>query len=474
MKIDILDIDRLIVVNKLQEITSPWLMSNKMMYDSEGILSSEIFGISKADRRGTFAYIDLVNPYIHPHIYGNILRRSYKKIISIISGQIRCNIVNGEIVDDVNGWTGILDLYKHWPEIDWNKSTSSNKTAITLLKLLPRDRIFIKKLLICPPAYRDVMLAGTVDTSDHVDVLNKLYVKVIRSVSLLKEGGLFARTQHSTHMKVQTTLVEILDHLKEQISKKYGIIRRYLIGKNVTYGTRSVISAFSYNNETIQENIVDISHSALPISQCCSAFYPLIEAWIKNFFTMEILTNPSLISFYDENNKKIQCKLKDPELQFSDKSIKKLINDYLFNPDNRFKFITLKAIEETKNGEKEISCKLILKGKKITKNNTLEELNRYMTITDVLYLACVDVCEKRHIMVTRYPIGTDKGLFFNKIRVRSTRKCTRVLFNDKEYPYYPDIDLNIKHDMIGVQFIDTLVYSNSLIEGMGEHCLAPM
>lgn len=47
MKVDILDIERLIEVNNLKEVTSKNLFSNKMLYDPEGILSNEIFGISK-------------------------------------------------------------------------------------------------------------------------------------------------------------------------------------------------------------------------------------------------------------------------------------------------------------------------------------------------------------------------------------------------------------------------------------------
>ena len=95
MKIDLLDIDRLIAVNKLQEVTSPRLFSNKMMYDPQGILSSEIFGISKNDRRNTFAYIDLKRHFIHPHIYSKVLKLMFKGIIFMVSGQRRYTIRNG-------------------------------------------------------------------------------------------------------------------------------------------------------------------------------------------------------------------------------------------------------------------------------------------------------------------------------------------------------------------------------------------
>ena len=90
-----------------------------------------------------------------------------------------------------------------------------------------------------------------------------------------------------------------------------------------------------------------------------------------------------------------------------------------------------------------------------------------MTITDILYLACVDVCEKRHSMISRYPVRTDKEIVFTKIRVQSTREHIKIIFNGKEYPYYPKIDLKTNHEMVGVQFIDTLVFSNSFLDGMG-------
>lgn len=468
MNVDLLDIERLISVNKLEEVTSPRLFSNKMMYDPQGILSSDIFGISKGDRRGIFAYVNLKRPFLHPHIYGNILKR-FGEIKYIVSGQRKYSIEGGVFVQDPDGWTGLAGLYDHWHEIDWTKRKSDNKRAINLLSRIPKDRAFISKLPVCPPAYRDVMLAGTTDSSDHVNELNELYVRLIRAAALLAEGGLFARTQYATQMKMQETLVDISNYFKNQISRKAGLIRKYLIGKSVDYGTRSVISAPSYNNEVISDNMVDIDHTALPLSQCCSTFYPFIETWLKNFFTREIINDPNLISFYDEEQGKyITATLKEPEVQFSDKAIKKLINDYVFNPDNRFKIITVDVIVPGPGREEKIAkAVMILKGKIMLPNNVSAILNRGMCITDILYLACVETCEKRHLMISRYPVGTDKGLFFNKIRVQSTKGHVKVIFNGKEYPFYPNIDYKIPNDKVGVQFIDSVVFSNSLLEGMG-------
>jgi hypothetical protein len=470
MKIELLDIEKLISLNKLKEVTSPWIYSYKMMFDPHGLFSTEIFGVSKSDKRGIFAYIDLKRPFLHPHIYAHVLKRMHKKITNgIISGNERYIVQDGFLKEDPEGWTGVQELYNNWDKIDWSKSTSANERSKSLLSKINKDQAFITKLLVCPPAYRDITMAGTVDSSDHVDVINELYQRVIRAKSQLDEGGIFSFTQYATQMRIQDTLVEISNYFKNKISKKAGLIRQHLVGKNVNFGSRSVISAFSYNNETIQENMVDINHTALPISHCCSTFYPFIEAWLKNFFTREIINDPNLISFYDiQKKKEIVAKIKEPEVYFSEKNIKKMINDYIFNPDNRFRIIQVKAIFPNDKKDIIVDAQIYLKGKAFLENNIQRIINRPMTITDILYLACVDVCEKRHVMITRYPVGTDKGLFFNKVRVQSTREHQKVIFNGKEYPFFPKIDFNIPTERIGIQFIDSTVYSNSLLEGMGQ------
>ena len=470
MKIEILDVDRLIAVNKLQEVTSPYIRSNKMMFDPNGLMSNDIFGISKDDRRSTFAYIDLHRHYIHPHIFNKVLKqRMFKGIVFLVAGQKYYSIKNGLLAEDPdNGWTGVDALYEHWDEIDWSQSMSRDSTSKKLLTMLPRDQVFISKQLVCPPAYRDIMLSGSMDSSDYVNQLNDLYQQLIRSVSLLSEGGLFSRTQYATQSKVQNLLVEIMLYFQEQIKGKNGYIRRSLLGKSVDYGVRAVISTPTYNHERIEDNIIDIDHSAVPISMCCSLFYPFIEAWLRDFFTREVINDPNLATYYDEEtNKEFTAVLKDPEIQFSERNIKKMVDDYCLNPDNRFRTITVDVQIPQKNGVKTKKAVMILKGKKILPNNIAETLHRAMTVTDILYLACVDVCEKRHIMVSRYPVGTDKGIYFNKLRVQSTIKHVKLIFNGKEYPYYPDIDFKIDKDMVGVQYVDTLVLSNSHCQGMG-------
>lgn len=467
MKLEILDIEELISVNKLDVVTSPRLFSNNMIFDPNGILSNEIFGLSKSDRRNTFAYIDLRRKFIHPHVYDKVIKEIFRNIMYLVSGQKRFSIKNNELVLDNNGWTGIDELYDHWDEIDWSKHKSKRDINKSLLSNLKKSEVFIDKLLIIPPAYRDVLISGTVDNSDHVNVLNTLYTQIIRSVSMIQQGGLFVRTQYATQMKIQNMLVDVVNYFKSQISKKHGLIRQNLMGKSIDYGVRAVISAPTYNHKRYQDRMVDFEHSAVPLSQCCSLYLPFIEAWLKNFFTREIINDPNLGVYYDPETKKIiTAKVIDPEIQFSDKNIKKMIDNFMLNPDNRFKLISI-AVEDNRKKDKKINCLLYLKGKQITENNVQKVLQRPMTITDLLYLACVDVCEKRHAMISRYPVGTDKGIIFTNIRVQSTSDHIKLIFNNKEYSFYPKIDLKTDPSKVGTKFIDTLVISNSHLDGMG-------
>ena len=477
MKIDILDFDELIAVNNLEQVTSHRLFSNKMMYDPEGILSSEIFGISKGDRRGTFAYVQLNMKFIHPHIYKSVLMSMAKEVTYIISGQRRYIVNDGLLVrDDENGWTGIKNLYDHWEEINWNKKPSTDSENKKILSTLPKNKIFIDKFLVSPPAYRDVTLTGTYDTSEYVNKVNDMYQRLIRANALLSEGGLFTSQLYGTQLRIQELLVEIFDFYKNQIARKKGLIKQNLLGKSVDYGCRAVISAPTYDHERFEDNMIDIEHIALPISMCISNFYPFIEAWLQNFFTREIINDPNMITYFDPATKKeVTAELYQPEVQFSERNIRKMMNDYALNPNNRFKVISIKVrIPDEKGVIKLIPAYMILKGKKILPNNIMQVLNRPMTVTDALYLACVDCCEKRHAMVSRYPVGTDKGIYFNRIRVQSTRNHVHLVFNGREYPYYPDIDLKCNHSKIGIQFIDTLVMSNSHLDGTGEKLSAPI
>ena len=50
---------KILLKNDLKEISNPIFFNANKQPTSDGLLSNEIFGITKEERSGTFAYIDL-------------------------------------------------------------------------------------------------------------------------------------------------------------------------------------------------------------------------------------------------------------------------------------------------------------------------------------------------------------------------------------------------------------------------------
>ena len=62
---DLLDIEKFIRINNLQEVTNP-IYLNKNVPTPDGVLSYEIFGSSQESRKQKMAYIDLHGHYMYP------------------------------------------------------------------------------------------------------------------------------------------------------------------------------------------------------------------------------------------------------------------------------------------------------------------------------------------------------------------------------------------------------------------------
>ena len=90
-----------------------------------------------------------------------------------------------------------------------------------------------------------------------------------------------------------------------------------------------------------------------------------------------------------------------------------------------------------------------------------------MTLTDLFYMAAVDVTKNQHALITRYPVSDAYGVFVAKVNPVSTLQTEVVQINGQVYTHYPRQDMTCTRENIGVQFIDTLQFSNSYLAGLG-------
>ena len=463
MRINLFDVDEFVELNKLQPVTSPVLFERGGVPNPNGLVSNEIFGVSIKSRKETFAYIDLEGHFIHPHIY-KIIRRVFRNIDKIINGEEYFSIDNeGHLVKDPAGETGIDFLYDNWNKIKWDGNGGMSSERTNLIGKSKKEHVWMSKMIVIPAFYRDINSSQA--GGGEVPEIDQYYVKLIRMATVLKDRDMFDFTFHSTNYNIQNTMVDIYDYFKDKLDKKSGLLRKYLLGKNVDYCVRTVISAPLFTEDDPANNMVDMRHAASPISQICVLCYPFMVAWLRNFFEREILEAQFLKIdheiFGDDSTEIVQ--LRNPESYFNDIYIKKAIDKFVKDPSSRYDKI---EIPVNLTGDKRPRY-LAFKGRMT--NIKAEESGlvvRPLTWTDLLFIACNEIVKDKHIMVTRYPILDNFGIFISRIRVASTLQTVPMEVNGQIYKWYPYIDLNMPKREVANNFIDTTRFSNSYLEGL--------
>ena len=472
MKVDIFDVKEFIDINNLKEITSPIPFIHGTIPNPDGLLSNEIFGITTKSRKETYAYIDLHGYFLHPHIL-KVIRRMFRNIDRLINGEMYFSInEKGYLVTDENGDTGIEWLYDNWDKIKWEEKESTSAVStrserINLLKQCKKNEAFMHYQIVIPAFYRDVKSSASgIETDD----INNMYNKLIRLASLVNDKDLFDFQFHSTNYNIQLTLVQIYDYFKSKLEKKGGLIRKYLMGKNVDFCSRTVITAPTFHASTIDDMFVDFEHAAIPISQACALTYPFIVHYVKNFFEREVIDSENAKSLFDVTKNTItkEIQIDSPEIYFNEKYIKKNIDTFIKDPESRFNPITVPVKGKGKYA-------LSFTGMRMDASNRSELssiYNRPMTWTDLLYMACEYVTRDKHALITRYPLLDEFGIFPVKVRISSTTKTVPMQVGDYIYKWYPLVEMDTKPEEVGSKFIDSVQFSNSYLAGIDKQSLS--
>lgn len=156
LRTEVLDVEDFIKVNNVQEITDPIFFVRPGVPTPQGLLSNEIFGITKEDRANIFGYIDLHDWFLHPLAYIEWSRMD-SRIKDIVFGTKKFIInAQGDFEESEDGKCGVKFLKDNFDKIKI-KSTESIKrdNKIKFLKNNAKD-IFIKKYIVIPAYYRDV------------------------------------------------------------------------------------------------------------------------------------------------------------------------------------------------------------------------------------------------------------------------------------------------------------------------------
>lgn len=469
-KIEQLDQKRLIKENDLNAITNTSMFNSNNGPTPDGLLSNEIFGLTKDERSGIFAYLDLKEKFIQPYFY-KIWLKLDKNLRSCVY-ETKNFIIdkNGFLVEDDNGETGLRFLMKNIDKINF-KSVKKDE-FISVIKS-NKDVIFTDKFVIIPPFYRDVNNTGNGKVG--VGEINKLYINLMNNVRALSESNDYGLSMAGgIRGKIQDLMLEIYKfltigetpngevHAGSGIFKKFGAMRRSVMAKTTDNSCRLVLSAPNINANSTKDLMVDMEYSAVPLSAACVLAYPYMIYHLRQFFNNEFGGKTHYFVSNDDN-----IELKNPQIEFSDDRFDKEINEFIHGYSNRLKSI---QIPNTENR----NITLRFKGYSITEeeyekgireNDTLIE--RDMTWMDLFFISAIEACEDKMALITRFPVDSYFNQFASKLHIYSTIETEPMIINGKFYKWYPKIRQEDIGKNTSNKFIDTCSIANPYCILMG-------
>lgn len=472
--LELLDIEKYIKVNDLKEISNPSFFSSMGNPTSNGLLSNEIFGITQKDRAGTFAYIDLHEYFLDPSCYKTLTRLD-KKFSFIVKGIKKYRIDNGELVEDPNGGTGLRWLKANFGKIKLKKTDSRARDM--RLKYIQHNfdigRLFVSKWIVIPPYYRDVNTSGA---NIGVGQINTLYVNLITAARALQDNNDYGLSMaDTTCARIQDTLKAIYDWfcgntndtLKDKgtgMGGKVGIIGANR-GYTSDYSSRLVVSAPELKVDTIDDLMVSIDKSAIPLAAVAADFFPFMMFHMRKFFENEFLNSTSY-EVVDSAGNPVQVEIDNVMMSFSDEVIKDHLKKFVYSHDNRFLpveiptrdvekhyFMTFKGARWLDPAQARVGVEPIVR--------------RPLTWVDVIYIAAVKSTEGKYMSFTRYPYDSYFNTIYTGIEISSTKETEPLYVNGEFYRFYPKIRLEDIGNPSATKFIDTMQVCNLYLKGSG-------
>ena len=494
LQVSPLPVQKFIKVNELREVSNPMFFSRSNMPTEDGLLSNEIFGVTRDDRSTIFAYIHLAGEsFLHPLAY-KIWCKLDKNIKPCVYEMENFSLdeETGKLKEDPeNGKCGLKFLKSIINKIDFAKSAKMSPKRAVKVDFIEkyRDKLFMDDLIVIPAGYRDV----NTESGGRLGVgeINKMYNAIIRDAKALEESEDFGLTMNGTlRGRIQDGIVKIYnwfifgrdpltgqDSQASGLSRKLGLIRRAGMKKSFDWGSRLVICTQNLRKENLSDIEIDIDEIGVPIAALCANLFPFMLFWIRQWFDNQ-LSDVEFIGAYDQRTGKAgRTKIDDWRMVYSDDRIKKELDRFMHGMSNRFVGV---EVPSTSSSRSKYKTFLQFKGYQVPdeeaarriKENQLEMKsyplnNRPLTWCDLIYMAAMEVTKNKMCLVTRFPMDTYWNQFPAKIKVISTIETEPMIVDGTFYPHYPKIGLQDINSNSSNKFIDVALPNNVRLDSIG-------
>lgn len=487
---DILSVTKEMVEGEnIQEITSSKIFIRAGEPDEEGLASYKIFGYpGSEERRKHYGYIDLQDIFVNPHVIFE-LKSIKKSFYDLIFGYGEFYLKDGDIIridesnessigDNVEKGTGVSFLYKIWDKLNFeykNLQTGVRYNRLRFLKSLEKKQVFMDKILVIPPFYRDI----DVRQDGNKNEINSMYIKILNLTQTMKNtsslfGSLDSGGVSDAYREITNTLIEFHEKMIKMYGGRKGFIHKYIMGKNIDYSARLVISGLDLTKiHRPEEMVVDFRKSRVPLFAIIKCFIPFIINGVREIILDYLKGSEYVIVNTDKNVGISDKSVKNSSKINSNNHLKRvrLANDwqtvltsaYIINlielyhesPEHRLDFFKL----PTEDGG-EINIGFYIDNDDIMEidEDILSSAQRIqpLRLIQLFYMAAYDKISDKHIYITRYPIEDHNNTYPSGINIIPYKRTEKLKIGDTVYPYFPIIE---KGDInsISSMFVDSLV-----------------
>jgi hypothetical protein len=478
----LLDVDKYISTNNIQEIKSYSIMSaSSTNFHPEGLFSEEIFGqIGSPDRMSRFAFIRLNTRVFQPYVYKAILQLKqlygqvmlgnvYAKFDEKERDIIRCD------VDDPDGDTGYSFFMNHFDKIQFEDTGSAKRKQKIQMLTKYKDILTINKCLVIPAGIRDIKNEnGMISQED----INKIYQTIMSFTSRLVPGS-NNPLYDSIRMNLQKKVYELYTYIENILTGKRGFLQGAVGSRKIALGTRNVISAVHLKaTSTDDPTYLKHDETKCPLYQTMKAFMPLVKYHLKvGAFDTIFSSGETQIPLVDKKTKKlIYVEVDSSEVE------KFTASDAIDTMINKFKNKTMRDAPVDMKGADGKYYHLYLvydKDDELILFRNIDDLKtiygkdeneidmtcvRPMTWVELMYIATYKATLGKHVFITRYPVLNSESCYPSRVHLITTdpsRVVKLKLMTDEDafitLPEYP---------ILGNEYIDSLVLHFCKLKGL--------
>ena len=496
---DILSItDELIKIEDIKEITSSKLFINAAEPDPEGLASYEIFDYPGTEgRKRKFGFISLNDWFVHPHCIFEL--KSLKSIyMDLINGNGEFYIKDGDLFkvdgvapEGVKTGSGVGFLYSIWELLtfdykDLNYGMRYNR--LRFIKSLDKSQVFINKILVVPPFYRDIDMRDGGSKNEY----NNIYIKIMNLTQIMKTtktmfGSLNSGGVSESYRSITNILIDFHEMIIKMFGGRKGFIHKNIMGKSVDYSSRLVISCLDLTKtNSPSEMTVSFKKSVIPLFAAIKCFAPFIVNGIKDIITDYLKGSDYLILVHDI---KYKSNFALPDRLFSkfksDSNVEitrvKLASDwrvaltttYIYNlielyhesPEHRLDKFTLPTEDGTEVGINfyvNDGADMELESDIKTANSKMYPLR----LVHLFYMAAIDKLVNKHVLITRYPIEDHNNTYPTGINIIPYKRVSKLKIGDTVYDNFPIVDYENDIKNISSMFTDSLTIFPGYLSAM--------